>query len=35
VKENIWVLCEAAVALAFVLFGYAVLFRGAWANLFG
>lgn len=34
-KDNVWVLCEAAVVSALVLFGYAMMFRGAWASLFG
>jgi hypothetical protein len=34
-KENIWVLCEAAAVLALVLLGYVMMFRGAWASLAG
>lgn len=34
-KDNIWVLCEAAVVLALVLFGYAMMFRGVWDSLVG
>lgn len=34
-KDNVWVLCEAGVLLAVVVFGYVMLFRGAWDSLFG
>ena len=34
-KQNFWLLCEAAALLALVVLGYAMMFRGAWVSLMG
>jgi hypothetical protein len=34
-KENFWLVCEAAGLLALVVLGYLIVFRGAWVTLIG